>query len=176
MDRWEKTSRNSNYIVSNTGRIRRDGVNKDHSVRDKKGYLTVDLYEHGKRRTERVHRLVAEAFVPNPDNKPEVNHKDGNKHNNNADNLEWVTKKENCEHAWNNGLARPSYSMLGRKNPNAGRKGKPIRIVETGEVFNSSLECEKAIDGNNRHINDCLRGRQNTHRGYHFEYVYDKTL
>lgn len=171
MDEWVKVPGNSNYIVSNTGRIRRDGSDKDRSVRDKKGYFTVDLYENGKRSTERVHRLVAEAFVPNPYNKPEVNHKDGNKHNNNASNLEWVTCKENCRHAWDNGLMKPSYSMLSKKNPNAGRKGKAIRIVETGEIFNSSIECEKAINGNNRHINDCLRGRQNTHRGYHFEYV-----
>lgn len=171
MEKWAKTPGNSNYIVSDTGRIRREGSDKDRSVRDKRGYLAVDLYDGGKRSTERVHRLVAEAFVPNPDNKPEVNHKDGNKHNNNASNLEWVTSKENCRHAWSQGLMKPSRSMLGRKNPNGGRKGKSIRIVETGEVFASALECEKAIDGNNRHINDCLRGRQNTHRGYHFEYV-----
>ena len=94
-----------------------------------------------------------------------------NKLNNNVSNLEWVTKKDNSEHAWNNGLAKPSRSMLGKKNPNAGRKGKPFRIVETGEVFNTLYECEKAIDGNNRHINDCLKGRQRTHRGYHFEYL-----
>jgi hypothetical protein len=118
-----------------------------------------------------VHRLVAETFIPNPDNKPEVNHKDGNKLNNSVENLEWVTKKENCRHAWETGLAKPSYGMRGRSNPNAGRKGKSIRIVETGEVFSSSIECEKAINGNNRHINDCLKGRQNTHRGYHFEYI-----
>lgn len=171
MDKWAETPGNPNYVVSNTGRIRRNGSDRDHSMRDRKGYLTVDLYDGGQRSTERVHRLVAKAFVPNPDNKPEVNHKDGNKHNNNANNLEWVTSKENCRHAWDRGLIKPSRSMLGRQNPNGGRKGRPIRIVETGEVFSSSLECEKAIDGNNRHINDCLRGRQNTHRGYHFEYV-----
>lgn len=171
MDEWVKTLRNPNYLVSNTGRIRREGSDKDHSIRDRKGYFAVDLYENGKRTTERVHILVAEAFVPNPDSKPMINHKDGNKHNNNAENLEWVTHKENCEHAWKNGLAKPSYGMLGKTNPNGGRKGKRIRIVETGEVFESSLDCEKAIDGNNRHINDCLKGRQRTHRGYHFEYV-----
>ena len=170
---WEEVTRNSNYIVSETGRIRRHGSDVDHSTRDRKGYLATDLYQNGKRTTERVHILVAEAFVPNPDGKPEVNHKDGNKHNNSASNLEWVTKKENCRHAWENGLARPSYGMLGKKNPHGGRKGKPFRIVETGEVFNTLHECEIAIDGNNRHINDCLRGRQDTHRGYHFEYVQD---
>lgn len=171
MDEWAKTTRNPNYLVSNTGRIRRNGSDKDHSVRDRKGYYAVDLYENGERSTERVHILVAEAFVPNPNNNPMVHHKDGNKHNNNAENLEWVTNKENCDHAWKTGLARPSYGMLGKRNPNGGRKGKPIRIVETGEVFKNSLECEKAINGNNRHINDCLKGRQETHRGYHFEYA-----
>ena len=171
MEIWRPVGENDNYIVSNTGRIRRFNSDKDHSVRDRKGYLTVDLYRDSERVTRRVHRLVAEAFVPNPDGKSQVNHRDGNRHNNDAANLEWVTASENCRHAWDNGLMKPSYSMLGRKNPNAGRKGKPFRIVETGEVFNTLKECEEAIDGNNRHINDCLQGRQNTHRGYHFEYV-----
>lgn len=174
MEVWKTTQSNSNYSVSNTGRVRRSNSAKDCSMRDRKGYLAVDLYENGERSTKRVHRLVAEAFVPNPDNKPEVNHIDGNKHNNCASNLEWVTPKENCRHAWDMGLVKPSYGMLGKKNPNAGRKGKPIRIVETGEIFNTLKECEEAIDGNNRHINDCLRGRQHTHRGYHFEYAYEE--
>ena len=129
------------------------------------------MYKDGKRTVKPIHILVAEAFVPNPENKPEVNHKNGNKHDNNASNLEWVTHKENCEHAWKTGLTKPSRGMLGKKNPNGGRKGRPFRIVETGEVFNTLYKCEEAIDGNNRHINDCLRGRQNTHRGYHFEYI-----
>lgn len=168
---WTKVKSDHDYVVSNTGRIRRIGSDKDKAPKTKERYDQVDLYKDGKRTTKRVHILVAEAFVPNPDNKPEVNHKDGNKRNNNADNLEWVSHKENCEHAWKTGLAKPSRSMLGKKNPNGGRKGKPFKIVETGEVFNTLHECEEAIDGNNRHINDCLRGRQNTHRGYHFEYL-----
>ena len=171
MEIWQILADNPNYEVSNTGRVRRLHSSKDRSTRDRDGYPSVDVYQDGMRKTKRVHRLVAETFLPNPDNKPEVNHKDGNKHNNHVSNLEWVTSKENCRHAWDNGLGKPSYGMLGKSNPNSGRKGKPIRIVETGEVFENLKECEKAIDGNNRHINDCLRGRQNTHRGYHFEYV-----
>lgn len=50
--------------------------------------------------------------------------------------------------------------MSGKKNPNGGRKGRPFQIIETGEIFNTLKECEEAIDGNNRHINDCLKGRQ----------------
>ena len=171
MEIWKELIDNPNYLVSTTGRVRRRGSIKDHSVRNKDGYSTIDLYHDGERRTKRVHRLVAETFLPNPDDKPEVNHIDGNKRNNDVSNLEWVTSKENCRHAWDNGLMRPSYGMLGKNNPNGGRKGKQIRIVETGEVFNNLKECEEAINGNNRHINDCLRGRQRTHRGYHFEYV-----
>ena len=174
MEEWRDVVTNPNYIVSNDGRIRRRGCDKDHSTRMKKGYLITDLYENGKRTTSRVHRLVAEAYVENPDNKPEVNHKDLNKLNNNASNLEWMTKSENIRHAYDNGIhanRKPSYGMLGKKNPNAGRKGKPFKIVETGEVFNTLLECEKAINGNDTCIQDCLKGRQKTHRGYHFEYV-----
>ena len=171
MENWKTVSDNPNYLVSDTGRIRRIGSDKDHSVQKKDGYLITQLYQDGERKHVRVHRLVAKEFIPNPDNKPEVNHKDGNKTNNSASNLEWVSKKENCRHAWDNGLVNPSYGMLGKKNPNSGRKGKPFRIVETGEVFNTLKECEDTIGGNNRHINDCLRGRQKTHKGYHYEYL-----
>lgn len=171
MEEWKVSTRNPNYKVSNTGKVRRNGSNKDHSMRDSKGYYITDLYDNSKRSTVRVHRLVAEEFVPNPNNNPEINHIDGDKHNNNASNLEWVTKKENCKHAWEKGLARPSYGMKGKHNPNGGRKSKPFRIRETGEIFNNLKECEKAINGNNRHISECLNGKQHTHRGYHFDYL-----
>ena len=172
MDKWKPVVDNPNYEVSDTGRIRRVGVSKDHSVTcDKHGYLNTQLYINGKRQHKKVSRVVAEAFIPNPNGKPEVNHIDGNKLNNNVSNLEWVTKLENCAHAWKNGLAKPSYGMQGKANPNAGRKGRPFRIVETGDVFNTLKECEDAIGANNRHINDCLKGRQQTHRGYHYEYI-----
>lgn len=171
LERWKEIGNGYNYKVSDRGRVKRIGTSKDHSVRNRHGYLITDLYKNGTRISKGVHRLVAEAFVPNPYNKPEVNHKDGNKHNNEANNLEWVTKKENCEHAWNTGLARASYGMKGKKNPNGGRKGIPFKIVETGEIFNTAIECAQKIGGNHRHINDCLLGRQKTHRGYHFEYI-----
>lgn len=60
----------------------------------------------GKPKSYLVHRLVAKLFIPNPDNKPDVNHKNGDKHDNSVKNLEWCTKSENEKHAWKNGLKR----------------------------------------------------------------------
>ena len=163
-----------NYRITSDGRVINkydkekvlDGCSKD-------GYLKVNLYNDGVGSSKRVHRLVAEAFIPNPDNKPDVNHKNGNKHDNCVDNLEWVTKSENMKHAYQTGLAKPhpTYGMLGKKNPNGGSKGKPVRILETGEEFNSIKDCADSIGGRDRGVCDCLTGRQHTHRGYHFEYI-----
>lgn len=170
MEVWSKISSNPMYEVSTHGRIRRNNKIKALQASNN-GYYDVALYSEGKRKHYRVNRLVAMEFIPNPNNYPEVNHKDGNKHNNHVDNLEWVTKSQNMLHAYSTGIAKPSRGMLGHKNPNGGRKGKPLRIVETGEIFESSLECESKKHLNNRHINDCLKGRQKTHGGYHFEYI-----
>lgn len=77
---------------------------------DLRGYFRVGLCSGGKRKKFRVHRLVAEAFIPNPENKPCINHKDGNKHNNKKDNLEFCTYSENLEHAWKYGLRKARRS------------------------------------------------------------------
>ena len=69
-----------------------------------KGYLTVTLSKNGKSNSKHVHRLLAQAFIPNPENKATVNHIDGNKLNNNLDNLEWATYSENAFHAYKTGL------------------------------------------------------------------------
>lgn len=74
-----------------------------------KGYLTVELRKCGMRYKARIHRLVAEAFIPNPDNLPEINHKDGNKQNNSVENLEWCTRSANMKHAYETGLETVKY-------------------------------------------------------------------
>lgn len=83
--------------------------------KQKKGYYVVNLAKDDRGKWIRVHRLVAEAFIPNPENKKEVNHKDGNKLNNKADNLEWVSHQENCLHAWRTGLRKDNEEERIRK-------------------------------------------------------------
>jgi len=95
------------YQVSNKGRVRNKLKNKIYSTTrcDTKGYNIVGLYdENGKRHTKKAHRLVAAAFIPNPGNKPQVNHMNCNKLDNRVSNLEWCTNRENMDHAMRNGL------------------------------------------------------------------------
>lgn len=105
------------YKVSNKGRVKtfqrkiiRILIPKNEE------YFSVDLSKFGKQKIILVHRLVAKAFIPNPENKPFVNHKDGNKLNNCVENLEWSTVAENTQHAYDTGLAN---ALRGAKNGGA---------------------------------------------------------
>lgn len=106
-------------------------------------------------RPQYVHKMVAETWIDNPNHYEEVNHINGDKDDNRVDNLEWVTHSENLRHAYRTGL----------------KKGRPIRIVETGETFESLAECARQIGCTQQNISNCLAGRQSTCRGYRFEYV-----
>lgn len=93
-----------NYSIDECGNIfNRDGKRLK-PCRNKKGYLKVYLYNDSGRKCMSVHRLVAQAFIPNPNNLPEVNHKDTNKNNNVVSNLEWCTGSENIKHAIQKGI------------------------------------------------------------------------
>ena len=96
LDRWRK---NGSGEYKQKGRILNQGDTTT-------GYKQIVLNKDKKRKTLKVHRLVAIAFIPNPENKPNVNHIDGNPHNNNVENLEWCTQAENVQHAINTGLKR----------------------------------------------------------------------
>jgi len=93
------------YQASNLGNIK--SLKKNIILRqngDNYGYMQVILYNGETRKTGKVHRLVGKAFIENPENKPQINHKDGNKKNNHVSNLEWLTNRENKKHAIDTGL------------------------------------------------------------------------
>ena len=116
MEEWRSIPGYPGYEASSEGRIRsfRSGeckIIKQHS--SQKGYLRANLkHENGKSHCSSAHRFIAMAFIPNPDNLPEVNHKNGNKTDNRPENLEWVTSSQNHKHA---------YDVLGKQS---GAKGK----------------------------------------------------
>lgn len=151
------------YQVSNLGRVKRVTTGRIlKSYKDRGGYLRVDLCKSGKRKNHKIHRLVAQAFIPNPDNKLQVNHIDENKTNNSVDNLEWVTAKENCNHGTHNERSSRTRSI------------PMIAInIKTGEStnFNSGKECARQLGLDHSNITDVLKGRRKQTGGYIFEYA-----
>ena len=130
------------YQVSNLGRIKRVWCKPKILTPkpNKKGYLRIYFYKGKNKKFLRVHRLVAQAFIPNPENKPQINHIDGNKSNNCVSNLEWVTNDENYKHALKMGLTN--------------HKQKPVALLENNveiarfESVNQALKETKGKYGN----------------------------
>lgn len=111
----KKIENYTNYLVDEQGYVYSIKGKKIKPTRIKTGYLYVGLYTSGKRCFLAIHRLVAIQFLPNPENKCCVNHKDGDKENNHVTNLEWVTMSENTKHAYENGLIKSSF-LKGEKH------------------------------------------------------------
>ena len=112
---WKDIEGFPNYQVSNLGYVASKKTGKILKPYLTRGYLRVSLYNDSGRKCKLVHRLVAEAFILNPDNRSDVNHINGCKADANACNLEWATPSENMSHAHNNGL-RPRVDTQGEKN------------------------------------------------------------
>lgn len=163
------------YEVSRNGKVRSNNYMGKGKTREMKpwnngGYLRVTLTRNKKKSNRLLHRIVAEAFIPNPEGKPEVNHKDGNKLNNSADNLEWSTRKENLDHADTTGLRVGSVEAL-KKSNNAQRRPIIATNVETGEerYFESIQEAQRTIG--TKDINAVLSGKQKKAKGHTYRYA-----
>ena len=140
------------YQVSTYGRVKsfkRGGIKILKPDVNRKGYLFVALYKNGKRTFFKIHRLVALAFVPNPENKPQVNHIDGNKLNNFVGNLEWVTNSQNQQHAFDIGLCKSRINKAQaeyiRANPDN------LTTTELGKMFGVNSAQISRIQMGNRH-------------------------
>lgn len=152
------------YEISNLGRVKSYKVDKKNGkimkpYHDTKGYLQIDLSLDGRKRQNRVHlfihRLVAEAFIPNPDNLPQVNHKDENKENNCVDNLEWCTNEYNCRY----GTHTERVGAKQRKPIYSIDKNGDIEHFSGIRVAKREMFARFGVSGN---IDAVLRGEQKT--------------
>ena len=137
----------------------KERILKPRENKKRNGYYEISLKKDGIEKRFKVHRLVAIAFIPNPNNKPEVNHIDGNKSNNSASNLEWVSSKENKEHAWKIGLA------------NSNHRKQPIKCNETGICYESVVAASIATGCDRRSIFRVLSGEYKTTKGKTFSTI-----
>ena len=159
------------YQVSNLGNIMSlnyNGTGKSKLLKPgktKNGYLLVSLYKNRKRKSYKVHRLVAEHFIPNPDNLPEINHKDENKENNSVDNLEYCTHEDNINHGTRN-------ERIAKANTNGKRSKKVLQFTLDGEFVKewpSVNECGR--NGFNQgNIVSCCNGKLKQYKGFIWRY------
>ena len=147
------------YQVSNQGRVW--SVVSQRYLKPRltnNGYCVVQLRTlNGKQKNEFVHRLVALAFIENPNNLPQVNHKDENKQNCNVDNLEWCDAKYNTNYGTRN--LRAAQSLY-----------KKVYCVELDRIFNSIKEAGEVLHINRNNITEVCKGRRETCGGYHWQY------
>ena len=172
MEEWRTVAGTDGMLeVSNLGRVRSLLRGEPYILKtqkDKKGYHRLRITIHRQKMCFKVHRIVAQAFIDNPDNLPQVNHIDGNKDNNAVDNLEWISNRDNARHAIENGLWKSVIEGSRREN-----RQRMKGIIATKDnvylEFDSISEAERYFGS--RHIVDVLKGRRETCKGYHFRYA-----
>lgn len=155
----EKIDNFPNYEITRDGKV----YNKDGKLlkqeETRKGYLRVSLNnETLKRKRESVHRLVAETFIPNPNNYSQVDHINENKKDNRVENLRWVTPLENLNHS---GVIEKASIAKFRK----------VECITTGEVFNSVKEAEEKYNLSHSNIIACCNRRRKTCGGFRWKYI-----
>ena len=143
------------YAITRDGKVWSYKSNKFlKPILTRNGYCQVNLYKDGKIKREYIHRLVAFAFLDNPNNLSDVNHIDEDKTNNNVNNLEWLSHKDNI-----------NYGTRTK------RVSKPIYCVELDRVFDGAKQAARELSLSQGNITSCCKGRYKTTGGYHFKYA-----
>lgn len=157
---------NGKYQISDLGQVRNSKGNILKGYTNNRGYQMVHLRAKDKNKLYSIHRLTAEAFIPNPDNLPQINHKDENKLNNNINNLEWCDSKYNVNYGTGN--KRRSKTKI-----NNTYNIKSVQCIETGIIYTSTREAERQTGTDNSQISAVCNHKKNykTAGGYHWKYI-----
>lgn len=176
MERWKAiVGYEGLYDISDKGRVKSLGNNKSRKekilnpAKNHKGYLFVVLYKDGHGKTIKVHRLVAEAFIPNPNNLETINHKDEVKTNNAVSNLEWMSIKDNI----NYGTRNKRTSDANINNPSLSKKVQMFdkKTNELLATFPSTQEAQRVTMINQSNISACCLWKRETAGGYKWQYL-----
>lgn len=159
IEEWKYINGSDDCYVSSLGNLKH-GEEVIRQFYDSEGYVRASVKGIGRKR---VHQFVAEYFVDNPKNKPYINHINGVKDDNRAENLEWVTPKENSIHAGKNGFLSGTF-----------RNDKIVAtLVATNEakIFKNQSIAARELGIDDSEVNKCLKGKRNTSHGYAFAYL-----
>ena len=157
------------YAITSCGKVwsyRRQRFLKASMSKD--GYMRVGLHKNGKSRTIEIHRLVAEAYIPNPENKPQVNHKDEIKTHNYINNLEWATNKENMNYGTR--IERMKETKKRNGSASFGKPSKPVYCVELDKIFDSTCQTARELGLDQGSISKCCNGKLKTCGKLHFRF------
>ena len=179
---WKDIPLYENYQVSSLGNVKSLKFGKEKMMKQSisnNGYCQVHLCKEGKSKTYLVHRLVAQAFLDNSDNLPQVNHKDENKQNNTIENLEYCTAKYNINYGDSlkkrirTNVKNGIYDKIGKINKK--NFSKPINQYTKEGIFIKKWDCimdvQRELGFDNRQISNCLKHRQKTAKGYVWQYA-----
>lgn len=165
-EEWKEISEYPDIKISNTGKIYSKYSKRLQKITlNNEGYYVVNVRSLTRgRNSHLLHRIIAQAFIPNSNNLNCVNHIDGDKKNNKISNLEWVTKADNNRHAYKTGLANTEKAVIAKN-------------IKTGEIieFKSAREITRQLGIDYRQVSDTCYGKQHTCHGYEFDFKEDVT-
>lgn len=174
LEKWRDVDGFPGYRVSNLGRVKGPRKNSLKLVDGGQGYLKVTLSNNGKHMDKRVNRLVAQAFLPNPENLPVVMHRDNDRSNNRVDNLAWGTYSENNQ--WMHTCGRHPTNISDEDREKAYKiRRSPVKSINLDTLeerfFDSQHDAARSLGVSQQHIWGVLNGHRRSTGGYRFEYM-----